>query len=491
MRALIPYLLAALGVLAVTAAIGGIERLATVPTLAMLYLVVVLWLGARYGRLVAVAGSVMAFLAYDFFLVPPRGTFVVSGPSGLFELALLLAAALVTGQLAGQARRSRLAVASAAAENRSLYELAATALRWEDERLALHPIIDRARAMANVRRMSVLEATSTGLERLVGDPLSAQEQRQAEWSQAHLTPVGVRISEGQVLSMETADGKAAVGYLPGPAGVVVLELAGSIRTESGEPRLLAALVSLSNLLLERRRAMKEADRRQAIESSDQLKTAILSSLSHELRSPLASLRTGLTSLLVPKAGLSAEQRELVGSLDAQASRLDELVDDLLTLSRIEAGVGLELERHGLDEILEGALRAVGPRLGRRTVKVDVTPNLPDLVADELQLQRVMANLLHNAVQWSAPEATIEVTARATGGELEVSVETPGASLPEPDPELVFEKFWTRREGGTGLGLAICKRIVEAHGGRIHARNLRDGVRFWLELPLVAEPVAAT
>jgi len=254
-----------------------------------------------------------------------------------------------------------------------------------------------------------------------------------------------------------------------------------------ELRMLAALIGLAGLLLDRRRAALEADRARGLEASDRLKAAILSSLSHELKSPIASLRAGLTALTAPGAGLEVEQRELLTDMDRQADRLDHMVGDLLTLSRLEAGVELDREPHGFAELVGGALRQLKTELKGHDVAVHIPDDLPAIDVDEMQVGRLVANLLENAVDWAPPGGAIEIGAEARDGFLAAWVENDGPPVAPADVDRVFDTFWTRRARGTGLGLAIARRVVEAHGGRISVENRRRGPRFVFTLPLARVP----
>jgi two-component system sensor histidine kinase KdpD len=219
-----------------------------------------------------------------------------------------------------------------------------------------------------------------------------------------------------------------------------------------------------------------------------LKAAILSSLSHELKSPIASLRAGLTALTAPQAGLKPEQRELLTDMDRQATRLDHMVGDMLALSRLEAGVKLDREPHSFADLIGGSLRQLKSELTNREVTVRVPEDLPEIEVDELQAGRLITNLLENAIEWTATGGGIEIGALARDDVLEGWVENDGAAIAPADLDRIFDTFWTRRTKGTGLGLAICKRVVEAHGGVITAENRRRGPRFTFTLPLARVPV---
>ncbi|MDQ6878434.1 MAG: DUF4118 domain-containing protein, partial [Candidatus Dormibacteraeota bacterium] len=405
LRRLAPYSIAIGGAIAITVAIALITSRTNVPGLSAFYLLLVLWLGARWGRGPAVMGSVAAFLLYDFFFVPPVGTLTVRGPSELFELVVLLAVALVTSQLAASLRRAQAASETLAADSRVLYELATAALRTPQVTVALSMLCDQAFRLASVSRFALVAMDFGVAAPLAGGDLTPDEVRQATWSYENGRPVGISISDGAVRLTKTHPGAETPAYLPLASGVAVTRI-DTDQQEPGELRMLAALIGLADLLLDRRRVALEAERARGFEASDRLKAAILSSLSHELKSPIASLRAGLTALLVPQAGLQPEQQELLVDLDRQATRLDRLVGDMLALSRLEAGLELDKEPHGFAELVGTALHQLRSDLKGHEVGVDAPDDLPPVEVDELQVGRVLTNLLENALEWAPPTGAI-------------------------------------------------------------------------------------
>jgi two-component system sensor histidine kinase KdpD len=481
-RRLAPYAVAVGGSIAITALIAAIPTRSRVQELSAIYLLLVLWLGARWGRWPAVTASVAAFLLYDFFFVPPVGTFTVSGPSELLELLVLLAVALVTSQLAASLRRAQAVAEATASESRALYELATAVLRSPEVAIALKLVCERGARIEGVQRFALAAVDVGQAVPLAGGELTADELRQAAWSYENGRPVGAAIAGGEIKLMRTQPDPGTPAYLPLVSGVAVIRVDAE-RIDPADLRMLAALVGLAGLLLDRRRAVLEAERIRGLEASDRLKAAVLSSLSHELKSPIASLRAGLTALVAPQAGLEREQQELLTDLDRQATRLDHMVGDMLTLSRLEAGVELDKEPHRFADLVGTALRQLRSDLQGHAVTVEVADDLPPVEVDEVQVGRVIFNLLENALEWAPANGRISIGASRREGQIEAWVENEGPAIATVDLERIFDTFWTRRSRGSGLGLAICKRVIEAHGGAIKAENRRVGPRFIFTLPL--------
>jgi two-component system sensor histidine kinase KdpD len=484
-----PYAVAVLGVAAITAAIGAARPWVDLPNLAVAYVVFVLWLSARFGWLPAVSAAVLAFVAYDWFLVPPFGTLYISAVRDLLNLVVLVAAALVGGRLAASLAAREAGALASAQESSILSEVAIAALREPTSEAALSLLCERAVSVAGLESMTLLAADEGRVELVAGAPATEEEREEAARALAAGANLGARLRGGRLDLVRTFPAQARPVHVVLTGGVAILRPPRE-GLSLGSRRLLAALLGLAGLLLDRRLATIVGERARALESSDRLKAAVLSSMSHELKSPLASLRAGLTTVLMPEAGLTDDQRELLTGLDSQVTRLDRLVGDLLTMSRLEAGLPPTMAPLDVQGLVGAVLQGLGPALAAFEVVVRVPPELPSALADEVQVERVLTNLLENAAEWTRPRGRILVGAGAADGELEVWVENEGPAIPSADLEQIFDKFWTRRRGGSGLGLAICRRIVEAHGGTIRVENRADGPRFRFTLPLAPEPAAA-
>jgi two-component system, OmpR family, sensor histidine kinase KdpD len=480
-----PYLVGLAGVGVVTAAIAVVRPLAVLPNLSAAYLLLVLVLSARWGWRPALATALLAFLAYDWFLVQPYGTLYISAPHDVLDLVLLLAAALLGARLVATLARRRQGAEAEAIESGILNEVAVAALREPEGDEALRLLCRQAVEAGGVQAVALMAGEGEEATVVAGDALSAADLRQARWAASRHMDLGARLEGGELHLMRIYSPRREPRLVTLSGGVAVFWLHDERPPTAEQCHLLAALLGLAGLLLDRRRGAVAVERARALEASDRLKTAVLSSVSHELKTPIASLRAGLSMLAMPEAGLAPEHCEMVAGLDRQTSRLDHLVSDLLTMARLEAEVSLERSPQPLDEMLGSALRALGPLLDGFDLRLQVPPDLPPVVVDELQVERVLTNLLENAVEWTSAGGRIAVGAEARGERLAVWVENQGPPIASDELERVFSKFWTRRKGGSGLGLAISRRIVEAHGGTIRAENRAEGPRFTCELPVEA------
>ena len=262
---------------------------------------------------------------------------------------------------------------------------------------------------------------------------------------------------------------------------------------ASEERLLRTFASQGALALERAHLAQTATRARVLEESDRLKSALLSSVSHELRTPLATIKAAATSLHSGEISLdAAAQQDLLAAIEEETDHLNQLVGNLLNMSRLEAGA-LSPQRswNVLAEIVHNVLRRMQSDVKNHQLVVSVSEDLPLVPVDYGLMEQVFANLISNSAKYSPEGSQIRIHARLQGKQtLQVQVSNQGPPVPEQHLERIFDKFYritaAERVTGTGLGLSICKGIIEAHGGRIWAENLADGFAFKFTLPLSLE-----
>ncbi|RQQ01839.1 DUF4118 domain-containing protein [Burkholderia stagnalis] len=471
-----------------TLAANALLRVFDLSNVVMLFLLTVVLVALRFGR---AAGAWAAFVCvgcFDFFFVEPRWSFAVSDTQYVFTFALMLAVALAVGQLAARLRAE--ACAARANEKRSA-ALARVArdlsAAIETEQIAsictgtIGPLLGVHVALvlpdADDRMPAAHDASFV-------DPVAAR------WAYEHAQPAG-RCTQ--------ALGDAVAQYMPLKApmrvrGVLALHAgAQPLPTDPDDRRLLAALCSSIAMALERVHYVKVAQRTLVRMEGERLRNALLSAVSHDLKTPLTAIRGLAETLERPERLAPGQPAGLARSIRDQAEALHLLVVNLLDLARMQSeGVRLNREWHMLDEIVGSALAHSAHALAGRDVKADLPADLPLIDVDALLIERVLMNLLDNAAKYAGADASVSVRARVFGETIYVFVEDDGPGFVVRDPEPLFAPFERERQvssiAGVGLGLALCRSIVNAHGGSIRAMPLEPhGARFEIRLPLGAPP----
>ena len=484
-----PYVAALVAVAISTAIAWAMFPYFAVSNLIMVYLLGVIIVATRYGRGGSLLATILSVAAFDFFFVPPYFTFAVSDTQYLVTFAVMLVVALVISSLAV---RIRAQAESARERERRMASLYAMSRELASARSvgALREAAVRHIAEVFGSRVVVLLPQPDG--RLAPDegdaahfPLDASELAVSQWVHEH----------GQVAGQGTDTLPGASGlYLPligsrGGVGVLGVRPVDPRPLQAPEQlHQLEAFASQTALAIERAQLAEEAERAQVRAETERLRNSLLSSVSHDLRTPLASITGAASTLLENETHLDAgTRRDLLESLHEEADRLNRLVQNLLEMTRLESGtLQLHTEWHPVEEVVGAALGRFGKALARRAVTTRVPPDLPLVPMDDVLIEQVLINLLDNALKYTPAESPIEVSAEDGGGVVLIEVADRGPGLPAGEERRIFEKFHRAEtapsQRGAGLGLAICRGIVHAHGGRIWAENRPGGgvsVRFTL------------
>ncbi len=492
------YLYALVGVAIATAVAWAMFPYFSPANLIMMYLIAVIVIAIRLGRGPSVLASVVSVATFDFFFVPPYLSFAVSDIQYVLTFAIMLIVALVISNLAVRIReQAELArdrerrTAVLYAMSRDLATHRGTAMLAQVAAKHLREVFDGQVAifLADAEKRVRLQRG----EQLFFD-LEPKESGVAQWVFDHNERAG--------LGTDTLPGASAL-YLPlvgstGPIGVVAVRPKDTgLLLDPDQLHLLESLINQVALAIERTRLSEEAQQAHVRVETERMRNAILSSVSHDLRTPLATITGAASSLLDERSLLNASDRlELSQSIYREANRLDRLLKNLLDMMRIEAGaVQLKKEWHPLDEIVGAALSRLEERLRNVTVRTAFPPDLPMVQIDGVLMEQVVINLLENATKYAPPGSIIEVSASAGNKEVVVEVADRGQGIPVGEEVRIFDKFYRAkpaREGGVGLGLTICRGIVEAHGGRIWAENRTGGgavFRFAIPLSEEQPPIA--
>ena len=497
--------LAALAACALTALLAtpllGVLELTNI---VMLFLLAVIGIALVYGRGPAVFASFVGVGLFDFFFVPPRFSFAVSDAQYLLTFAVMLVVALVVGQLMAGLKIQVDAVTEREQRVSGLYEMSrdlSAALTVEQvaeigERfLALEFGVKSAVLVADEHdQLKVLTGATTEVD--LGVAQWAFERGEAAGRGTDTLPA----SKCLVLPL-----KATMRL----RGVLAVELQASGLLSPEQRRLLDTCASLMAISVERIHYIDVAQQTTLQMESERLRNSLLSTISHDLRTPLASLVGLADTVQLTQPPPTDEQRELVLSMRHSAMRMTALVNNLLDMARLESGaVQLNRQWQPLEEVVGSALGASAALLAGRPLKVSLAPDLPLLQLDAVLIERVLCNLLENAAKYTPAQTPVSIEARAETDVVVLTVSDQGPGLPSGREEAIFEKFERgKKEGatsGVGLGLAICRAIMNAHGGSIRGETrAAGGASFMLTLPRgeppsddgatsgVAEPLAET
>ncbi|MDO9336142.1 MAG: sensor histidine kinase KdpD [Caulobacter sp.] len=472
--------LGALSLVAIAVAIaflidGRVEN----ANLAMIFMLSVLGAGLAFGLWPAVTAATVSALAYNFLFLEPRGTMLIGHPADVLTFGVFFAAALTTGWLTGRVRdqarataRRASAVSALLASSRRL----SGAARKEEAATALAEQL----AAATGGRAVVLLPAEGDIMAVAGapdlEPLSAADLAAARWTWEKGEPAGARTGTlpNVAWTFRPLQGVRA------RAGVVGLEPQ-ALAAEEDE-RFALALLDQGAIALERAEFAAEAADADALRRSDRLRSALLNSVSHDLRTPLSTVLGAVTTLIdFGKTMKPAVRDDLMLSIREEAERLNRYVGDLLDMTRIEGGA-LKTRRDWTDvrDVLGAAIARVERRLETRTLTRDFPAQLSMVMADPSLLEQALVNILENAIAYSPDGSTIETAAYEDRGNVVISIEDEGRGIPTAELERVFERFRRMEEAsdrgkGAGLGLAISKGFVDAMGGRIAAASpIQDG-----------------
>jgi len=472
---------------------GLVRGILALPDLVTIYLLVIMIVAVRFGRGPSILASALSVLAYDFFFVPPFFTFAVARPQHVLTFAMMFVVGLLMSALTSRIRRQAQEARVRESHTATLYALSRDlGSAIDEEQVAL--VIARHGAEVFERGTAVLLPDASGAPGPIAKsgpdlPLEAQELAAARWCLEHGRAAGCgteTLPAARVLCVPVRSGAEALG---------VLAIDRSEREPLGteERHFVDAFVRQAALALERARLVAENKAAALRARTEELRSSLLSAVSHDLRTPLAAMTGAATTLRDHSSGLSPTERvDLLDTLCEEAERLERLVANLLDMTRVEAGA-LEVKREWipLEEIVGAALGRLEERLAGRPIATDLPADLPLLPVDPCLLEQVFINLLENAAKYTPHGSPIEIRARAESGGVALEVADRGPGLPEGVGSRVLERFVRGSHpgvGGVGLGLPICAGIVEAHGGSFSAENRPGGgAVFRLTLPLVGEP----
>ncbi len=488
------YLLAVLATLIASAAAWSISSVLELPNISLVFLFAVLLVGVRSSLGPALLCSALSFLAYDLLFISPTFSLSVHHQADILTLLFFLAMAVLTGNLAARQRRQMDALRETQAETAALLELSRKLGAATDRQAVLDAALQQLTHWHDLD-FCLLGRDGAGVlqvEAGLSAPLREGEHAAAEWAWQHGQPSG--------LGTHTL-AKGRWWWLPltgkeGPQALLGVRTKQGGTVPAARRRLLTALGQPLTQALSRAQLAQELEAARLQTETEQLRSALLASVSHDLRTPLTVMHGAIDSLLTLGEQIGAEDRhELLESTRNEAERLDRYIQNLLDMTRLGHG-GLKLERDWVApaDIVASSLQRLQPFLAPLRLETVVPDDLPLLYVHAALIEQALINVVENAVRFSPERGRLRVALDSDGAELRIAVSDEGPGIPPAERDKIFDMFYTAARGdrggkGTGLGLAICQGILGAHGGSVSVGDGLDGrgTTLTLHLPLLAQP----
>ena len=481
------------GLIAVTTAAGASLRTTFDPSvMCIVYLTEILIVSIAFGLSASLFACVLSVLADDFFFIPPLYKFQIDSPRDVMELFLFFIAAILTSGLASRMRTQMLVARKLAETTAGLYNLS--------RELAGIASTETLPQVAASHIAILLQAKVVVLQERDGRLVSVAAQPPDVHVDDPLHAAAGKVLDDPNMGLDHATWRPTVAHwfiFPlrasgGATGVVCVSRDDvDWHPTSDERHLLDALVAQTGMVIERVVLAEEIERARLNDAADRFRTALLASVSHDLRTPLTSILGALSSLRVHHAQLSEPTREdLLDMAHGEAERMTRFISNLLDITRLESGaLGVNRDPVDLIDIVGSAVRRAENILREHHVEINMSPDLTMLALDAVLTEQVLFNLLDNAGKYSPTGSTVQVNAHESGDSVVLTIVDEGEGIPDRDFEKVFDKFYriqsgNRRRAGTGLGLSICRGFVEAQGGTIVAGNRpdRSGAVFTIFFP---------
>ncbi len=478
----------------------------------LIYLLLSFVLGLGLGAGPAALAAVLSFILFDFLLIPPHGAFTIARSDHVLALFVYLGVAITTARLVSRVRERTETALREQRRTRLLYDLNATLIGGVTLDSILNAIVTQVVGVYGSAGCRILLPDSDGVltvrarfPRDTSNAIDRQHRALAAYAMEHGKPAGQGRS-GRRVRLPHALSQPAPAFVPrSGTDVLYVPIATSshaigVLEVTGRPgggtfgeediRLLGTFAAQAALALDRARLSEEAAHAAALAQSDELKSALLAAVSHDLRTPLAAIKASATSLLDRSVTWNDESRtDFLEAIDEETDRLTRMVTNLLDLSRIEGGaLRPDREWYDLAELIEDVAGRLRSQDASHQIRTEIEPDLPLAHVDYVQIAQVLTNLGENAIKYTPANSSVTLAARRNGSSIEISVQDTGPGISEEHLPHVFEKFYrgvrAGRVPGSGIGLAIAKGFVEAHGGRIWVESqVGKGTTFVLTLPV--------
>jgi two-component system sensor histidine kinase KdpD len=490
----VPFAVALLAVLAALGVGHLIRPFAGLETVDLVFLTAVVAVAVRFGLWPSLLAVAVASLCYNYFFIPPLHTFTITDPTNVAAFVFFTIVAVLVSNLAARVRLQAIAAQSRARTTEALYTFSRKLAGVTNLDDALWATAFQVASMLKLRVVLLLPDPGGAITVRAGyppeDTLDAADIAAAKWTYEHNRPAGRgadTLPGARRLFLPMRTGRGAIGVV-GLDG----DRPGPLLTPE-QRRLLDALSDQAALAIERVNLVEDVESAKRAAEADRLRQALLTSISHDLKTPLAAIIGAAGTLRDFPAFLNDETKaNLVGTIQDESERLNRFIANLLDMTKLESGAIVPNKAaHEVGEIVGTALQRAGKVLGGHGIKVELAADMPMVDVDPVLFEQVLFNLLDNAAKYAPPETTVRIQGWPDEGARSVCLQVldEGEGIPQTDLEHVFEKFHRVRKGdsvraGTGLGLAICRGFIEAMGGSITAGNRSDrsGAVFTITLP---------
>ncbi|MGE4064019.1 MAG: ATP-binding protein [Rhodospirillaceae bacterium] len=509
------YVLSAFAVSLVAVLVQVLDRMVAAPGgLVILFLTAVVYSASAYGLAAASFTSLLSLLIFNYFFKQPRYELGLSAPGDILVFILFIVVAAITSNLSGRLRQQANRAQRQAREARALFQLTRDIAVAQDTQEIFCAIVHQCNDIFECDTTLLTPFTGGGRETLAlassraraaalqaayppHANLTQEEIEAARWVFNEGSPAGRGTSmwpemQATFQPLETGEGTVAV--------LVLRDTAREIVRSAGFRRVIGSICRLTALAVEHSLRKQELENARVVSQTEGLRSALLSSISHDFGTPLASIIGSASSLISYGRSYGPEvTSELLTTILEEAERLNRFVKNVLQMNRLEAGaLTPRLQWADVGDLISTALDAVHRRVAQHEVYADVEDMLPLVNVDFVLMESVLVNLLDNAAKYSPPETAIQITARRLGDDVGIDVTDQGRGISSEELGAIFDKFYRARQRdrtvpGTGLGLAICKGIIDAHGGTIEAlsEGLGHGTTIRLRLPVKTPDVAVT
>jgi two-component system sensor histidine kinase KdpD len=443
-------------------------------TVALSFLLAILAVSTVWGIAVSVFMSVVAMLAFNYYFLPPIGTFTIADPQNWVALFAFLVVSVLASHLSTRARQQAKDASQRRREIEKLYAFSQGLLESGNVIQLLNRIPSQIVDIFEVGAAALLLAEKQKIYR--SGPVIPQ--------------LDLETLKTMVIREEPlVDEANSLCFVPVRLGIRPI---GSLGISGSTPsrQTLEAIGTLIAVAIERARAIEQLGLTEAAREGERLRTALLDSVTHALRTPLTSIKASVTNLLSNASVTNLQRQELLTIINEETDRLNRLVGEAGEMARLDAGeVELHLESRPIEDVIDAALNQCRLTLGARVVRVQVPPGLPNVSVDLVRAREALVHLIENANQYSPADRPITITAEAAPDFVVTSVADRGAGIDDLEQNLIFEKFYRGKDQrylvqGTGMGLPIAKAIIEAHGGTMSLTSQRgQGSVFSFTLPV--------